>query len=460
MASPSKARTALAVLRDELVGEVFAPGDEGYDDARTVLDARIDRRPAVIAWCADASDVVRAVRFGRELDLPVAVRGGGQAVSGAAMGDGALVVDLRRMRHVEVDPGAEAVRVEGGATTGDLDRATWPLGLATSGSRGPGSGVAGFVLGGGTGWLDRAFGLGVDNLLAVELVTADAERVHASVDENPELFWALHGGGGNFGVATAVTLLLHELPEFSRALLVCRPQVGPDLVRAFREVIRTGPDEVGGAVVQLAGLAPGFVPPEPAGEPLCAAVLTYTGGEEELRELAAPLLALPHEAESVGAVPYPRLQRLLDEPAGLRHAWTAECLTGLPDALVDVFCARAAALPVPTCSRYLLLPQGGAVAADPHGYPVPFRDAPWTAHPRALWTDTADDERAMAWVRDARADVAPWRTGAVCLDLIGDEGPERVREGLGEGNLLRLEKVKRAYDPDNVFRFNHNIHPV
>lgn len=453
MASPSKAGTALAALREDLAGAVFAPGDPGYDEARAVHNARIDRRPAVIAQCAHAADVVRAVRFGRELDLHIAVRGGGHSVAGAALGDGALVVDLRRMRRVTVDPAGEAVRVEGGATMALLDRATQPYGLATTGGRAPATGVAGFVLGGGTGWLDRAFGLAVDNLIGAELVTADAERVHANADENPELFWALHGGGGNFGVVTALTLELHELPEFSVALLLCLPEFGPDVVRTFRRIIRTGPDEAGGAVLYLAG---------PPADPrlLCGAVLTYAGGEHELREMAEPLLALPHEAEIVGAVPYADAQCMLDAPSGLRNHWSAECLTDLPDELVDVFCTRADGMPVPSGSRYVLYPQGGAVAGGPHAYPVAFRDAPWVVHPCGSCADPADDERCTAWVRAARADVRPWSAADVCLNLIGDEGPERVRAGLGAGNTLRLEKVKRRWDPDNVFRFNHNIRPI
>ncbi|MFB7507018.1 FAD-binding oxidoreductase, partial [Streptomyces broussonetiae] len=188
MTSPSKARTALTALREDLSGEVFAPGDAGYDEARTVFNALVDRHPAVIARCVDVADVVRAVRFGRELDLHIAVRGGGHGMSGAAVGDGALVVDLRRMHRVTVDPADEAVRVEGGTTMSRLDRAAQPYGLATTGCRESSTGVAGFVLGGGTGWLDRAFGLAVDNLIGVELVSADAERVHANADENPEPF--------------------------------------------------------------------------------------------------------------------------------------------------------------------------------------------------------------------------------------------------------------------------------
>ncbi|MCF3135447.1 FAD-binding oxidoreductase [Streptomyces olivochromogenes] len=445
MASLSKAGAALAALREELIGAVFAPGDPGYDEARAVFSARVDPRPAVIAQCADEADVVRAVRFARELDLRIAVRGGGHGLAGAAPTAGALVVDLRRMHEVTVDPAAEAARVGGGATMGRLERATRPHGLAVTGLPASAVGVAGFVLGGGTGLLDRAFGLAVDNLIGVELVTADAERVHANPDENPELFWALHGGGGNFGIATALTLELHELPEFSATLLLHLPEFGREVVRALREIIESGPDRVSGAVTCPT-----------ADRPLYGALLTYAGGRTELRKLAEPLLALPHEAELTGA----EALRPLDCPPGLRAHWSAECLTGLPDALVDAFCARAQAAPVPGGSRHTLLPLGGAVATGPAQYPVPYRDAPWLVHPFARWADPADDERALAWVRDARADVRPWSTGAVCLGLVGDEGPERVAAGLGAGNLLRLEKVKRTYDPDNVFRCNHNIRPV
>ncbi|MBL1086186.1 FAD-binding oxidoreductase [Streptomyces actinomycinicus] len=460
MASLSKAAAALTALREDLVGEVLAPGDMGYDEARRVFNAMIDRRPAVIALCADATDVVRAVRFGRELDLPIAVRGGGHSVAGAALGDGALVVDLRRIHEVTVDPAAEAVRVGGGATMSHLDRATQPFGLATTGGRASTTGVGGFVLGGGTGWLDRAFGLAVDNLIGVELVTADAERVHANADENPELFWALHGGGGNFGVATALTLQLHELPEFSVVLLMLLPEFGPEAVRTFRDVIGSGPDELGGTVMYLTGPPDEFMPEHLVGTLMCAVLLTYAGGEDDLRKLAEPLLALPHEVELAGDMPYVDVQCMLDDPPGLRNHWSAEYLSGLPDESVDVFCARAGGMPVPTRTRHVLFPQGGAVAAGPHEYPVPYRDAPWAAHPFAVWADAADDERARAWVRDVRAGLEPWSTGDVYLNFIGDEGPERVRAGLGAGNTLRLEKLKRRFDPDNVFRFNHNIRPV
>lgn len=460
MASPSKAGAALAALRENLVGDVFAPDDPGYDEARTVFNSMIDRRPAVIAQCVTEDDVVRSVRFARDLDLPIAVRGGGHSVAGMAVNDGGLVVDLRHLRAVGVDPAARAVRVAGGATMSDLDRTCQPHGLATTGGRASTTGVGGFVLGGGSGWLDRWCGLAVDNLLGVELVTADGERVRASADENPDLFWALHGGGGNFGIATAITLKLHELPEFSIALLLYLPEFGPEVVRTYRELIAHGPNEASGGIIYLTGPPEEFVPPHLVGTLLCGALLTYAGSEQDMRKLAEPLLALPHEAEVVGAMPYADVQCMIDDPPGMRNYWSAEYLTGVPDAYVDLFCARAQSMPVPTGTIHVLFPLGGAIAEGPHEYPVPYRDAPWAVHPFAMWEDPADDARGIQWVRDVRLDAQPWSTGDVYLNFIGDEGAERVTAGVGAENARRLSEVKRRYDPDNVFRFNHNIRPA
>ncbi|GGR78006.1 oxidoreductase [Streptomyces humidus] len=460
MASPSTTEAALTALREDLAGDVFTPGDSGYDEARTVFNSMIDRRPTVIAQCTDVSDVVRAVRFARDDDLPVAVRGGGHSVAGMALGDGAVVVDLRHMRAVTVDPVARTVRVAGGATMSDLDRACAPYALATTGGRASTTGVGGYLLGGGTGWLDRRFGLAVDNLEGVDLVTAEGRQVHAGPDDDPDLFWALHGGGGNFGVATAFTLALHELPEFSIALLLYLPEHGHEAARTYRDVIASGPDEAGGAVLYLTGPPAEFVPPHLVGTQLCGVLLTYTGAEADLRKLAEPLLALPHEAEVVGAMPYADVQCMLDDPPGMRNYWSAEYLTGAPDDFVDAFCGLAQTLPVPTGTMHALFPQGGAIAAGPHEYPVPYRDAPWAVHPFGLWEDPADDERCIRWVRDVRAAVQPWSTGAVYLNFIGDEGADRVVAGLGARNARLLADVKRRYDPDNVFRFNHNIRPA
>jgi len=262
-------------LRDRLTGIVIAPGEPTYDEARAVFNSMIDRRPQVIAQCANADDVAAAIGFAREVGLEIAVRGGGHSVAGMSVSDGGIVIDLRRMNTVTVDADAGTARVAGGATTGDLDLATAPYGLATTAGRVSTTGMGGFTLGGGSGWLERKFGLACDNLLSVELVTAAGDRIVASDQENPELFWALHGGGGNFGVATAFTFRLHPLPAMSAVLLVWRPEAGPEMARAYRSVIDAAPDEAGGGFIYLTAPPLPFVPEAMVGKLACAALVTY-----------------------------------------------------------------------------------------------------------------------------------------------------------------------------------------
>ncbi len=460
MASRSMAEAALSSLREQLTGDAIAPGDPAYDEARAVFNGMIDRRPAIIAQCETGADVARAVRFGREHDLEIAVRGGGHSVAGMAVNDGGLVIDLRRMHTVIVDPSARTARIGGGATISHLDRATQPHSLATTGGRASTTGVGGFTLGGGSGWLERKFGLACDNLVAVELVTADGSTVHAGPDENPELFWALHGGGGNFGVATAITLKLHPLPAMSMVLLLFKPEDGVEVAHAYRDFMASAPDEVGGGMLYLTGPPEPFVPEHLVGRLTCAVLVTYAGPEAEARDVAEPLLSIAHEAEVVAELPYADLQCMLDDPAGMRNYWSAEYLNGFPDEAVDVFTARARSMPVPTSTQHIMFPMGGAMAEGTNHYPVPWRTAPWAVHPFAIWEKPEDDARARQWVRDTRADMMPWSIGAVYLNFIGFEGEERVVASFGADNYRRLAAVKAEYDPDNVFRLNHNIRPA
>lgn len=453
-------QAALDGLRKDFTGQIIVPGDPEYGEARTIFNAMIDHQPGVIAQCANVNDVVRVVHFGRNLGLEIAVRGGGHSVSGKALTDGGLVIDLRRMNGVSVNPDARTATVAGGATMSHLDRATQPYGLATTGGRVSTTGVGGFILGGGSGWLDRKFGLACDNLLSVELVTADGGVIRASEDENPELFWALHGGGGNFGVATSFTLRLHELSSVTAALLLWRPEAGPDVLRAYRDFMESAPDEVGGGVLYLTGPAEEFVPEHLVGTLALAVLVVYAGPEAEARKVAAPMLALGHEGALIAEMPYAELQCMLDDPPGYRNYWSAEYLDAVPDEAVDLFCARAADMVVPSPSQHVLFPQGGAVGRGPTDYPIPWRHAPWCIHPFGLWEDPADDEHARRWARDIRADLKPWSSGAVYLNFIGDEGEDRVVAGFGRENYARLTKVKAQYDPYNVFCLNHNIKPA
>ncbi len=443
----------------ELTGRLITPSHSEYDEARVVFNAMIDKRPSVIAQCDTPADVAAAIRHARERDLEIAVRGGGHSVAGNALTEGGMVIDLRRMHAVTVDPVARTARVQGGATMSHLDRATEPFGLATTAGRVSTTGVGGFALGGGTGWLDRKLGLACDNLLAVELVTADGFQVTASADQNPELFWALHGGGGNFGVATALTFRLHEVPVMTAAMLIFDPERGDEVLRVYRDVIEQAPDELGGGVLYLTGPEEEFVPQHLVGRLTMLVLVTYVGTEEQARPHLQPLLGLRPASELVMELSSAELNSMLDDPPGYRNYWSAEHLGAFPDPAVTAFHAASDSMLVPSASQHALFPAGGAAGRAETDYPIPWRTAPWVVHPFALWTDPADDDRARDWTRAVRAAVEPWATGDVYLNFISDEGRERVRAGFGAG-WDRLVAVKREFDPDNVFRLNHNIAPT
>jgi FAD/FMN-containing dehydrogenase len=447
-------------LRAGFDGAVIVPGEAEYDEARKLFNGMIDRRPAAFAQCANVADVQRALRFGREAGLEIAVRGGGHGVAGRALSEGGLVIDLRRMNAVTVDPEARTARVAGGATMSHLDRATEKHGLAAAGGRVSTTGVGGYILGGGDGWMARHLGLACDNLVAVELVTAAGDVVHASEKENPELFWALHGGGGNFGVATAFTVRLHPMSNVNLALLFWPAARGEKIVQAYRDFMEGAPNEVGGAALFMTGPAEEFVPESMRGRLCCAVLLVHAGAEEDGRRVLAPMLALDHAGGFVNAMPYADMQCMLDDPPGYRNYWSAEYLGGLPDEAVAAFCTSAEAMIVPSPSQHPLFPQGGAIARGPAEFPIPWRGAPWAVHPFGLWADQSDDERGRAWAQGVRKAMRPWARGDVYLNFIGEgEGSDRVIAGWGKDKYTRLQRVKREYDPQNVFRSNHNIRP-
>lgn len=291
-------------------------------------------------------------------------------------------------------------------------------------------------------------------------MTADGARLHTDETTEPDLFWALHGGGGNFGAVTSFTLRLHQLPVLTAALLVWRAEDGPDIARAYRDLLEAAPAEVGGGLIYLTAPDEPFVPEDLVGSLACVVLVTYTGPEYEAREVAGPLLDLDPAGQMIAEMPYAQLQSMLDDPPGYRNYWSAEHLQSLPDEAVDVFCDRAQEMIVPSPSQHVLFPQGGAVADDPHDYPVPWRHAPWTVHPFGLWDDPADDERAVRWARGLLAGLRPWTSGSVYLNFIGHEGHDRLVAAFGPRNYERLTEIKARYDPDNVFRLNHNIPPA
>ena len=440
---------------------LIRPDDARYDEARTVFNAMIDRRPAVIAECATARDVAEALELAGRENYDVAVRAGGHSVAGVSVNDGGIVIDVRPMKSIAVDADAKQVRVGAGVTWGEFDRATAEHGLATTGGRVSTTGVAGLTLGGGSGWFERAWGLACDNLVSVDLVTADGREVTASEDENPELFWALHGGGGNFGVVTSFVFGLHPLPPLVAAGLMIWPgDASNEVARAYRDFAVDAPDELGTGLVFLTGPPEEFVPVHLQGTTVAAIAAAYAGDPDEGAEVLRPLRDLQPEVDLVGPMPYADFQCMIDDPPGLHNYWSGDYHDEFPDEALDVFVKYGFERQSPHAQQ-ILLPWGGAVArVAEDATPMTKRSAPWLTHPFALWEDPADSEKNIEWARSFRRDIARYANGGVYLNFIGDEGQDRVRAAFGEEKYKRLAGVKGEWDPANVFRGNQNIKPA
>lgn len=449
---------------DGFSGTTIRPDDEGYDEARRVFNGMIDRRPALIARCADVDDVVAVVNLARERDLLLSVYGGGHGVTGSAVVDGGLCLDLRGLRAVAVDPVARTVRVRGGATWGEVDAATQEHGLAVTGGRASTTGVGGLALGSGSGWLERAFGYVCDNLLEVEMVTASGEVVTASEDHNADLFWGLRGGGGNFGVVTSFLLRLRPLgPIVLGGMLLYPAEAATEVVRFYRDFMEVAPDEVGTGLAFITAPPEEFIPEPVRGQPVVGVVCCYAGPVEEGEEALRPLRELPAlGVDLVQPMPYVAVQQLLDAaiPKGMQNYWTADFFSGLPDEAVDTL-VRHATTPVSPFTQILLIPGGGAIARiDDDAMAFGQRRSPWNIHYLSVWPDPADTEENIAYTRTIATAMKPWTTGRAYLNFIGDEGPGRVEAAFGAEKYARLATLKRAWDPTNLFRHNQNIAPA
>ncbi len=444
-------------------GELIEPGSSGYDEARTVFNGMIDRRPAVIARCHSESDVVAAVKLARAQELPLSVYGSGHGVTGAAVVDDGVTIDLRGMKGITVDLATKTARVEAGCTWGEVDAATQEHALAVTGGRVSTTGVAGLTLGSGSGWLERSFGFVCDNLMAAEVVTADGREVRASVDENPELFWGLRGGGGNFGIVTAFHLQLHDLgPIVLGGMLMYPAAMGPDLVRFYRDFMEKAPDEIGTGLAFICAPPEEFVPEPVRGQPVIGIVVCCTGPVDEAERALAPLREFgPPAVDMVAPMPYLAVQQLLDppNPKGMRNYWTADFYDELPDDAVDVLVSRATQ-PESPMTQIILVPGGGAIArVDDDATAFGQRRSRWNIHFLSMWPDASDDARNIAYTRELSGALKPWAAGEVYLNFIGDEGPERVHSAFGAKKFARLQAIKDEWDPTNVFCHNQNIPP-
>jgi FAD/FMN-containing dehydrogenase len=437
-----------------LRGDVLRPGDDGYDAARKIHNGMIDRRPTLIARCAGVADVVASVRFAREQQLLVSVRGGGHSVPGFSVCDGGLMIDLSRMRSVRVDAARRTARAEGGATWGDFDHETQAFGLATTGGIARPTGIAGLTLGGGHGFLMRKYGLACDNLLSVDVVTAEGHLLTASADEHAELFWGLRGGGGNFGVATSFEYQLHQVGPVLGGLLIYPLARAGEILRSYRDITSTAPDDLSLHAI-LATL--------PDGTQAAAVLVGYAGPIAEGERLLAPLRASgPILADDVGPMPYVALQSIVENfnPPGMRNYWKSDYLSQLSDDAIDLLVEEYASVPAPQ-THVVIESMGGAVSRiGEDETAVSHRNALYNAIIVGMWSEPVEDERTIGWVRRLWDALRPFSTGGVYVNYLSNEGQDRVRAAYGPEKYERLVALKNKHDPTNVFRLNQNITPT
>ena len=450
-------------LRGLIRGQLLQTGDAGYDEARAVWNAMIDRRPAVIVRCAGTADVRSALAYARDHRLRLAVRGGGHNIAGSALCDDGLVLDLSAMKSVQVDPQRRRAWVEGGATLRDFDHEAQSYGLATPLGINSTTGVAGLTLGGGFGWLSRTLGLAADNLLSAEMVTADAQRLHVSETEHPDLFWAIRGGGGNFGVVTRFEFQLHPVgPEITAGLIVFPFDQARTVLRQYRDAVETmSADLTVWAVLRKAPPLP-FLAPEVHGQDvLVLPVFSPSPDEavhtaiERIGKLGEPL------GMHVGPMPYAAWQQAFDPllTPGARNYWKSHNFTQLGDQAIELVLRYAAMLPTSQCEIFLALLGAQAGAPAPQAMAYPHRNALYVMNVHTRWEDPADDARCVAWARDFFNEAAQYASGGVYVNFMPQDEAARTPEAYG-ANYQRLAQIKMHYDPDNLFRANQNIVPA
>jgi len=454
---------AVETFEANLRGKLLLPAHDGYDAARRVWNGMIDRRPDLIVRCAGAADVIAAVKFASAHDLLVSVRGGGHNVTGNAVCDKGMMIDLSPMKGIRLDPAQRTVRAEAGLTWGEFDRETQAFGLATTGGQISTTGIAGLTLGGGLGWLHRAYGLVVDNLLSIDLVTADGRLLTASADENTDLFWAVRGGGGNFGIATSFEYRLHPVGPLVTSGMALYPMArARDLLRFYRAYMSAAPDELTAVAGFVTAPPAPFVPQHLQGTRMMMIAVCHVGTPEagqraldRLREFGAPAV------DVLGPMPYVAVQQLFDAgmPFGQRVYLRSDHLVDLSDAAIDAIVGQAERVTSPL-SVFVIVPLGGAVArVGEHDTAFGHRDTPFDIDVFSIWLDPAEDDRHLAWGRAFGQALQPFSRG-VYVNEMGNEGEDRVRAAYNPSTFARLAQLKQKYDPTNFFRLNQNIRPA
>ncbi len=456
--------TPVEALQSRVKGPVLVAGDAGYDEARTVWNSMIDRRPAMIVQCTDTDDVVEAVQIGRQHHLLIAVKGGGHNVAGHAVCEGGMMIDLSPMKRVQVDVARQTAVVEAGCLLADVDRETQRYGLAVPGGIVSTTGIAGLTLGGGFGWLSRKYGLTVDNLLSAEVVTASGDVLTASPAENPDLFWGIRGGGGNFGIVTRFTFRLHKVgPDVFTGLIVHPAADAKALLQFHREFVAQAPDELSvWLVIRKAPPLP-FLPPVVHGQLVVVVAFCYAGDGKEGERLMMPYRSWgsPY-AEHVGMSPFTGWQTAFDalNSHGARNYWKTHNFEQLSDEAIDALLRHANQLPSSSCEIFIAN-LGGAVnrlAADAAAYP--HRSTNYVMNVHTRWTEPADDERHINWARQFFEDTKPYALGSLYVNFMNSKEEEHIQNAYPGLTWERLVALKRKYDPQNLFRLNQNISPA
>lgn len=445
--------SAIQAFSSSVSGPVILPDHPDYDAARRIWNAFIDKRPGLILRCRDTGDIVQAVRFARAQGVRVAVRGGGHNVAGRALCDDGLVIDLSDMKEVRVDPEARTARVQGGATLGDLDRATHAFGLAVPVGVVSRTGVAGLTLGGGVGWLVRKHGLACDNLLACEVVTAEGEVVTASADSHPDLFWALRGGGGNFGVVASFLFRAHPVATVLGGLIVHPRERAAEVLRHYRDFMTTAPEDLTAYAALIT---------TPDGMPACAVIPCWIGEQGEGERVLRPLRGFgPPIMDAVQPMPFPTMQRMLDDafPDGTRNYWKSTFVRELGDRTIEVIVEHANRMGSPLSAVVVEYYAGAAGRVGQAETAFAARAAEYDIGFMAQWTDPGEDDRHIGWARAMADALAPFSSGRYLLNFLSEDDPQTVRTLFGP-NYQRLAEIKRRYDPTNFFSVNQNIRPA
>lgn len=449
-----------AQLKASLRGELVQPGDPGYDEARKVYNGMIDKRPAMIAFCAGVEDVQTAVRFGREQDVLTAIRGGGHNGGGLGICDDGLVIDLSRMKGVEIDPDARTVRVGGGCTWKEVDRATHDHGLAVPAGTISSTGVAGLTLGGGVGHLTRKHGLTIDNLLAADLVLADGSTVRASAEENEDLYWAIRGGGGNFGVVTSFLFRAHPVHTNYAGPTLWDLDQAAEVMSWYREFIQQAPEELTGFFAFLVVPGPPF-PEHLHGKKMCGVVWCYSGPLEEAEETFKPIRAFgPPAFEQVGPIPHPEMQSMFDVfyPPGLQWYWRAHHVDQISDEAIAEHVKYGSQIPTGHSTMHMYPVDGAAQRVDDGDTPWAYRDSNWTQVIVGVDPDPVNNDKIIDWTKSYWEALRPHSAAGAYVNFMMEEGEDRVKATYGR-HYERLAQIKQRYDPTNFFRVNQNIQP-